>query len=392
MAGQEIVQGFQNIKNRRDRYLREEWTAAKIESSSDVFRQIDYDYLLTSLRNYYSDSDEELFRSYLSIIRTCLQFGELQKAHDLLQVVENNFTDVTADQRTQFLMLKGKWALYAGETDQAQSAYNKALDLFTERNETQGIIKALNNLGILSYQLWETKQGSQCFERADQIIRQTEREIDAATIIFVRMNLGIIDGMQGGFARALDRFEQIEEEFPTLEGISRLKILVNKGAAFKHLGKLNQAREVLSPAVEGARSLPDYNVYGDALLELAEVEILDDNFIQGMENLSVAFKLFSKIHDQITLADAYRIFGILYIKQGYYELAESQFDISINIAKEHGNLLYLTECYYEYSVLAEKLGRVVAQRQHLQTSLAYARAMDAEDRTVHIKTMLDSLS
>ena len=383
-----LMQKYHDTKERRDRYLREEWTVIQENSAPKVFRQIDYEYLLTLINLQYEDDTTKLFQPYLSMVRVCLQFGEMQKAHDLLEVLEKHYTEYGLREQSQFLMLKGKWALQARELDLAEKCYTDALELFARLNETHGMVKALNNLGILSLELWDIEQGKEYFIQAERMVSQSKTPVEPAITVFVKMNLGILGGLQGDYEEACKRFEQLENDFPALETETRHKLLLNKGVALKHLHRFDEARATLQQAARGAWDIPNYYIFSDATLELAEIEIREENHDEGIQHLSTAFKILAKMHDRASLADAYRIFGILYMQQEYNELAESQFKMSLHLAREYGNLQYLTEIYYDYSQFAKNKGDRDAQVQYLEKSLAFARVMDATKKVHNLEKAL----
>ncbi|MCF7804101.1 MAG: hypothetical protein K9N46_12195 [Candidatus Marinimicrobia bacterium] len=391
LVGSEVIREFEAVKSRRDRYLREEWIPHTGKDGSEFFREIDYDYLLTLLKNHYLEADKNLFDLYMVTARTCIQFGELQKAHDLLGTLDTQVED-TPEKRTQYLMLKGKWAIYARDLELAQACYQEALDFYKSSDNKPGIIKALNNLGIITFELWETDQGKRYFQEAEHLIEGYDGSVDPETLISVKTNLGILDGLQGNYSGAIRQFEALESENPELEGLSKIKVLLNKGVALKGAGNLETAESILGNAAAEAKELPSYHAFGDAILDLSEVNILQGDFKEGKQNLSDAFKVFSKMHDRASLAETYRIFGVLYRMQDYDDLAASQFEISIKLGEEFGNLLYLTETYYEYSLLAKKLGKTQQQKEYLSESLSYAKKMHASHRVEKLEQELADLA
>mgnify|MGYP005838949201 CR=1 FL=1 len=392
LVGEKVVRQFEEVKSRRDRYLREEWTSATRESDAPYFREIDYEYLITLLGNRFEDDKDQLYTLYVEITRSCVQFGELKKAQDLLRVLGDDFQFGDPKKRLIYFMLKGKWAFYARELDKASACYAEALELFTEENDSVGIIKALNNLGIITIEQWETDKGKQYFRQANELIKNGDTETPSGSEIFVKMNLGILAGMQGDYLAAIDQFEDLEAAFPDLDGISKLKVLLNKGVALKDAGELKKARNILGQAVNRAQELPEYHAYGDAALDLAEVYIRTGDFSKGQHYLAEGFKVFAQMHNRANLAEAYRIFGILYREQGEFELAESQFEISTRIGIETGNLLCLTETYFEYSKWAKMNDAPARHKEYLEKSLSYARKMHGTQRVERLEGALKELN
>lgn len=390
-GGAGIIQAFSNTKQRRDRYLREEWMEPGRENGDTYFREIDFEHLLTVIHRHYHEHPSAAVSVYLEIVQVCLEFGELQKAQDLLKFIEKRVGLDQTDQRIAFLMMKGKWGLYTHRSEIAQACYEEALQHCTVAGNSRGQIKALNNLGILSFKLWKTDQGYEYFLRAREQIGKASEPIDRQTEVYVHMNLGILKGMQGDFQQACESFTSLEDAYPDLTGLPLVKLRYNKGTALKDAGELEDAAEVLTDVITRAETLPAYHTFGEAQVAFADVCVQTGELDRGKNALSEAFKVFAKIHDRPGLAESYRVLGLYHQIQAYDDLAEEQFHISRKIATEYYNLLTLTETSHAMSRLMAKRGDHDRQRQYLQESLEYAEEMQAIRRQERLQVELDAL-
>ncbi len=83
---------------------------------------------------------------------------------------------------------------------------------------------------------------------------------------------------------------------------------------------------------------------------------------------------------------------MLYREQLQYDLAESQFKLSLMLNRRYDNLLNLSETYYELSRLAKNQLEPRLQREYLQEAIKYSKGMDADQRTKRLQNELIMLA
>lgn len=387
--GPEFVDQFNRLKRQREQFLQDHWTAEDAEDTELVFREVDYEYLVTSLRKYEASTDTGLIDVQIELSEVCLQFGELQKSFGLLKKVRASLDDEPSDQQGRVYLLLGRIETHRNQWQSAQRWFQQALDVYTDLEDTDGMAKANMDLGILNAEKWDTATALSHFEKAKELL---QGDMEGRIGLKLRNNLAIMQAMRGETAEAIERFTELLLHELASDPANKIYLMLNYGLSTKETGDLARAEEILTEAVEEATALPNTRLIGLNSLALAEVLIKQANYTTGQEHLVKAFKIFSQLHDRASLADTYRVFGILHRETGYPELAAAKFDICLEINKESGNLLNLHEAHYEYSLLAKAENDPVLRKQHLEDSLFYAKSMGASPRIKKVKKELDSLT
>ncbi len=386
--GKEFVEKFEALKRQREQFLQDQWIKQE-EEGELLFREVDYEYLITSLRKQQHVKDGTLIDVQIQMAETCFQFGELEKSYDLLT---NLHAKISPKQTTQL----GKVCLLLGRADAHRNYWNasrqwleQALAIYTALDDSEGIISAHVDLGILNAQRWDTSEALQHFKTGQDLL---DGQLDNLLGLKIQNNLAIMDGMRGESGEAAEKFEQLLDHKFNTNPEQRTHLLINQGLAVKETGDLTRAETILQDALKSAREIPSTRLIGVASLGLAEVLIRNGSLESGQSYLIDAFKIFSQIHDRVSLADTYRVFGILHRETGYLDLAAAKFDISIEMNRETENLLNLTETYHEYCLLAKAQKDIERQKRYLQESLSYAETMGATPRITKLQQELEAIA
>jgi len=385
---QDFLDQFNQFKSQRDHYLQEWWTDEIQNKGNEVFREVDYDYFITTLRESLSQDVTALNEAQLQIAEVCLQFGEFYKSSALLSHLEKTTDRNNKKQLARVLMLRG---LLKGQTNnwqESQQHYAEALEILEEIGDQAGIAYVYNNLGILASEQWDTEQGVDYFTKARQLVEGDEGYLPQN----VSMNLAVIQGIRGESEDAIRVFDALLNDIESEDHRTRINILINKGVAAKDRSDYELAKSMFTQAYDEAVQFPNKRLVGLACLGLADVHIRENEFDTGKQKAIEAFKIFSQLHDRMSLADVYREFGMLHRERQLFDLAESQLQISIRMNTEYGNLLNLAESHYEYGVLMKQKGNTAEHRDHLEKARSYFEQMRAPRRVERVQQELNSLS
>lgn len=388
-ADEPVVQQFKSIQAERERYLHKHWADYGMvgEAIEPVYyRDIDYEHLVMLLRDLLADNFDKLFEAYISIIKLAVQYGEYEKARHLITSLK--IPEQEKQKQAEFFMLEGKLALLSNQYERSIQKYQQAAQLYSELDDKRGLAGAYNNLGIIAHEQWQTESGREYFEQAQML---GQNHSDENLNVIIRMNLGIVYLIQGEAVKAGELFESLIDRIGTENKYQRLLLLSNQGLAARDAREYSRAQRSLEEALTIARELEDQRQIGIVTFDLAEVSVLSGEYDAGNELLLTAFTIFSNLHDAVRLADTYRVFGMLHTRQGYYELAESEFRISLRVNKEKGNTLNLAETYRAYSELAAAQGNTRNQIEYLRKALSFFQSMQATRRIEQIRKKLDGI-
>ncbi|HKJ69577.1 MAG TPA: hypothetical protein VKA68_16595 [bacterium] len=389
-GGSGLVEKYTEIKRVREQYMQVRWQQASSEQEKIFYREIDYDHLMMLIRAQLAESFPALVKAQIAITGVCLQFGEYRKAESLITYLKKTMDEDHPALFAEVLMTEGKWAFLTNDFPLSETAYSQALSLFEEQQDVYGQFRAHNNLGIALQECWEIEKGKQHFLRAQELLDELDSDLEGLIqqSLLVQMNLGIIDGMQGWTEEAAEIFARVLREKERMDRETQVTILINQGLVYRYLEQYDHAIASLTGALTLAREVQNQRLVGSCILALAEVRIYQGAFDQAEKQVWEAFNIFSQLYDRVNLAEAYRVFGVLYREQGDLEMANSDLHISLNISQEYGDLAELLEVYYDLSLLAEKQQDPAQQKTYLEQALSYAESMKATPRIKHIQEHL----
>ena len=131
----------------------------------------------------------------------------------------------------------------------------------TEEERLQGLVKVLNNLGIVQKNLGALDEATGCLEEALEIASQLEHEA-------VRMrtgilsNLGLLYSRRKLYSRAQDAFnravELVKKNPEAITPSVVVKLRNNRALFFVRFGEPDKAREELAQAMEAGREATDH--------------------------------------------------------------------------------------------------------------------------------------
>jgi len=387
--GETFITQYTKLKKRREQFLQEQWVLYESENDETVFREVDYEYLITTLRRYVITRTRDVLDLQLQIAELCLRFGEIDRAYDLLLQLEPVLKDLRDQPMGKVYLLLGRIESLRSRYQMSRQYLNQAHDYYASTGDVSGMVAARLNLGIVASMRWDTASGFRYFKDAEELL---SGDLSGSLGLKLLINQGIIQGMRGEFEDAARLFEELMSHPAAQDPVKRTHLLINWGLALLGYGALPPAKDLFIEAVDLAAGIPEAHLFGLGSLALSEVLIRLGDYDTGHIRLVTGFKALTKLRDRFKLGDAYRIFGLLHREMGLLDLAAANFEVSIEINAEAGNLLNLCETYYEYSVLADIKNDIIAKKQYLQRSLAYAEAMRAVPRINRLQKEIDTLT
>lgn len=385
-GGELLVKRFYDIKQERERYLREQWAEYSDDIGPVLIRDIDYDHLLTLVTTALDSDFDSLFQAVLTIGKICLKFGQFEKVRTLIFNLE--VPDNASQKVAEIKMLLGKLSILTSDYEAGTQNYEAAAQIYENLEDFRGIASAYNNLGIISYEQWQTDPGKKYFKLALDLFEKFE---DTALKMAIQGNLATVETMRGESEKAAEIYENLLPNIAEENFSHRVHIMTNMGIAILDAGDIDRAEETLLQACALAERVKEQRMIALIKVWLADIQVINKKYDEALKGLHQAFKVFSSLHYTKGLADIYRVFGILHTAQGYTELAEKEFQISLRINREQGSILNLAEVYFSYSKLAERMKDSDKQKEYLENSLLLYKSMQAVKRIEKIESELETL-
>ena len=101
-----------------------------------------------------------------------------------------------------------------------------------------------------------------------------------------------------------------------------------------------------------------------------------------------ALEISNKINDKLTVADSYKIKGIIHRNKNNYESAENYLLTSMRINDELGNKLNQAESAYELGILYKEVRKNEESKKYFHEALTYFKKINAFREVKEIKNYL----
>ena len=266
----------------------------------------------------------------------------------------------------------------------------KASGMFSELADYKSQVKCGNVLGALKGEQGELLESRQHLINCLELLEDEEDEYLQA---IVDENLGIIYNAQKNFEQAHLYFNRSLMYFHKIEDLRRIsEVHYNQGLLFIYREDYNAASREIDQSMTLAQKtkfMPIiallYLAKGIIYLERGEDITASESFLNKAMNLSL------KVNDMMTVADVYRVKGMLARKLKDYKIAGGFLEESLNINKNLNNNYNLAEINYEMGLLYWDIGKKEESKNVLNKALAYKKKINAVEDIKRIQSILSNL-
>lgn len=242
------------------------------------------------------------------------------------------------------------------EWDKSYRFIQKAKKYFIDQNDYRGSARCENILGTIYGDLGKLKKAISHFEKSLSFLNSKK---DTGLIGMLEMNIGILNNIQSKheaafiyFNRAFNKFRQLGDK----RRIAELKH--NFGMYYMNRGDFVAGMKEFDESIA-------YSIEGDYLHTIA-LSYSAKSFLYSQTKdfaLADAFagkamEISHKLGDKLSIADIYKIKGIIEKQKGNITLAEQFLLSSIRLNQELENPLNLSEASYEMALLC------ISQQKH----------------------------
>ncbi len=394
-CGDDFLKKFNEILKQREENLALDLREAKDkveiepEIQNEIINEIKFDTLL-SLANEYLDQFK-FIQMCFDIGDVCLTYGEFDKAENcFLLVIKKAGKGYEFDEaRAKAYIKLGEVKTKQNELNDAVSALKQGLKIYQKLRNNEGIAICENGLGIAFYESGRYDFGTAYFNQA---LKRAEKMKNEELIARLHINLGIIESMRGNWDKAISHFQMA---LPRLEkrgdALRLAQTYHNIGITLIHKGEYDAAVKEFDKSIELAQKLEDSYMLALACLGKADAYVRLKDLPLATAYVTRSLDIFYKIGDRQSIADAYKILGVIQIEHGNFQLAESYFKTAIDLNLEFKNWLNLGETYYELSQLYRKQKQFDKARESLSSSLKYLKKIKIKSYIARIQAELAEL-
>ncbi|MDD5230947.1 MAG: tetratricopeptide repeat protein [Candidatus Marinimicrobia bacterium] len=376
-CGQEYIEKIAILRSERERILHNIWRDDVIPEKFEpcrketFYRDIDYD---TAIHYARKCLDDYKYLKYLNeVADLAINYGELNRAENLINRIIHRYLKVADNELLAAAYHKlGDITLIRNDYITSETDFKKSLQYYTSIKNPKAMAVFTNASGIIKIQLNKIDQGITLFKKA---IKLCQTAGDNITLEKVYSNLGNAYAVRGKWNQALQNYtlalnvKNIQNQKTTLTDIYS-----NLALTYKHKNDLSRAWENLKKSLELIEETKNKYQKGLAYLLEAELFYSEENLTSATAFATSAFVIFTEIGDRLSVAEAYKIMGMINRKNGEHEVALSFLENSRRINDEMNNFHNLAETLIEIGELHEETG------DEVNALKAYKLAVDSFEK------------
>lgn len=335
-------------------------------------------------------------KEYLGLVteiaNLCADFGEFATAEALYGTTIESASDGDRylNQAAEALLQRAGILLRQARWDAAKADIKESRRLFARAKNDIGIGKNENTLGIFTAQQGNTKESVAHFKKAASLFEKTKQAESAST---AHMNLGIVATMRGKFDEALAAFKRALTEFENAGDVPRLAELHhNVGMLFLARAEMDSALGQFDESLNYSNQIHYEDLIGMASLGKATAFARKKDFALAQLFGNKALLIFRKLSAHLSIADTYKVKGIIQRELKHYDAAELYLNTSISINQGYNSTLNLGEAYLEIGLVYTASGDKKKAKQVFQKSLKYFQQVGAKHNIDQVKGYLNTLN
>ncbi len=310
--------------------------------SSDIYSQV---LLLATKQEKFQIEASESLRGLGEVASYQAKWNEsfsyVRKAKKISEKLEDNFGIASCEN------LLGSFYAEKGNIDTAQSLFKSALDRLKGRKKESLDARILVNLGILNTIIGNTKEA------------------------------------ESNYRKALSKFEKIND----YKSIANTRH--NLGTLFTKLGKYKLALKEFKISVDVSKKDKNDLTLAISYLGIAYISAIKNDLSKATEYIDFAMSLSDRLNDRLTIADAYKVKGIVERKYKHYDISENYLLTSLRINGELGNKLNHAETSIELGILYKDLNQSKKSSMYLSTALKYFKKINSKLDIQNIDAILN---
>jgi tetratricopeptide (TPR) repeat protein len=323
-----------------------------------------------------------------------LEIGNLYKSRGSLSEAEKTFETLlhygerTGKQKfmAEALLRRGEVYSLQGRWAEAQSDLAHSGRIFNKSKDTLGIGKVENMIGTNFAEQGQLAKAKTYFTKALKRFEQSgQRQMAAMTM----MNLGIVYTIMGEYEDAMNIYRRSLPEFQAVGEMNRIaEVRHNMGMSLMHTGKHRDALHEFELSLSYSLRAKNPALIGLAQLGKANAHYALKDFSLALALTNIALEEFTRINDVLSIADAYKLKGMILREQKHYDLALSLFLTSIRLNEENNNMLNLGETYYQMGLMETARGKKLEAREAFHFALEYFKKVGTRVETVRTRKEL----
>ena len=395
-CGRSFANKMRSLRTERERLLKNNWRkippeALVLSEEQEIFRVIDFDTIVLNAAGYLKE--KEYVELLFDVAEVSISFSQMERAQRLLHMIVTKLKKFS----TNLLLARahqrlGDISFYRNNWVTTLRHYTKSLDLFTKLKNSKGIAHVKSSIGsTLVVSQGGIIKGEKHLKEAKAIAKKARLN---ALLQKINTNLGNVYAMRGIWDEAMTCYkEALSLIGRKRDDAERAKLYINIAIIYKARGEYEKALEHFQKSIKLAASANDQYSKGLSYLEEAELYCRMGDLAAGTALATTAFRIFSGLGDRLSVAEVYKIFGIINRENKRFDTALSYLENSKRITEDYDDPLNLGETMMEMAKLyGMKGGEIAKAKESAKSAISCFKRINADVRVSQAKELLAAYS
>ena len=353
------------------------------QSNENINRRQIIDKIITTAKN---NLDTDTYSRFLLGVANTLAESEL--IHLAEEILITSLGDVKKDYYyAESLLALADIYIRKAYWINSLSLIKQAKEIFARINNVNGMARCENLTGILYGEKGDLIKSRAHFNTSKNLL---DHDSDKKFIAQIESNMAIIENIIGNFIKAEKYFNEALINFEILNDLKNLAdTRHNLGMFYFERKEYSKALIEFEKSIEIGLKENYPSILAISYIAMANTFLALKKYDKASEYAYMAMDTAIKIDDKLTIADVYRILGILGKKSHRFDIAESFFQTSIRLNDELDNKLNSAEASLELGLLFLECGQESEKNHWLQKSLKYYSGVGAVDKVKLIGKFLN---
>lgn len=338
--------------------------------------QIKLDFIVTYAKDKLSSS--RFIEFLLNSAESLKDKGEYRVSLDLydhlLHIAEKD--SKLANIRTNCFLAKADLFQREAKWDESLLFLKRARKEFEKVRDLKGSAKCENLLGTIYGEKGNIKKAKFHFEKSLSLLHPGR---DKILVGMLEINLGIIYSIQGNFDQAFSYLQRALVKFEQIQDYKRVaEIRHNIGMLFTQKGEFDSALTEFDNSISISNKPGYLSILSLSYLSKAYIYTQLKDFYLAAAFADKAMELSYSLNDRLSMADIYKIKGIIEKNLKNYKLSENYLLTSLRINQELSNKLNQAESSYELGALYSEMGYKEKAKEFFSEAANYFKSINSQ--------------
>jgi len=327
---------------------------------------------------------EKFCQFLLNLGKICISGGKQDLAAEIFRKANRKSENITLKAESLLgladaLSRRANWSRSLGTIAEARLLYKQTGDNI-------GIAKCENLFGSILGEQGDIENAQKHFLKSLSLINP---EVDLEIAANLETNLGIIINIKGDSPDSLKHLNKALRMHTDLGNYKNVaEVNLNIGMVHLDAEKYELAVAAFDEGIKIAKQYRFISVLCIIYLGKSKALIEMNEIHNAVEFVDKALEISHSIDDKLTLADIYKVKGIIERHLKNYKVSESYLLSSLRINNALKNEMNIAETSLELAVLYGELKNLDSKDFHLRSSLGYYREINAASKVKRIEEIL----